>query len=303
MKEQLPDVVLGPDGKPVAGLQGAIIKAIGVQRPLVIGYLRRLRRKHPDATAAELARLIERDYLLAVTGGGAAVGATAAVPGVGTAASLGLSVAATVGFLEASALYAQSLAELHGITTEDPAKARAMVMAILMGDEGSSMISSLTHQVAGRGAGPVQGWGAVFGASSQKGLWGGISGNIQRRFLRKMLATQGASVLGRAIPFGVGAAIGGVGNRFLGKKVVEAASLAFGPLPTVIPGELELETQGAGVRRRELASGADGTPGGAPSSSVSVRTAADEERVRRLAEEDVERRIEAERLRRGGSQG
>ena len=68
-----------------------------------------------------------------------------------------------MGFLEASALYAQSLAELHGITTEDPEKARALVMAILMGDEGSSMISALTHQAAGRGAGPVQGWGAVFG--------------------------------------------------------------------------------------------------------------------------------------------
>lgn len=238
MKEKITAAVLGPDGKPVAGIQGAIIRAIGVQRPLVVAYLRRLQRKHPRADGPELARLIKRDYMVAVTGGGAAVGASAVVPGIGTAASLGLSAAATVGFLEASALYAQSLAELHGITTEDPDKARVMVMAILMGEEGSAMISALTHQAAGRGVGPVKGWGSVFGNGKSSGAWGAIGAQVQKRFLRKILATQGASIIGRAIPFGLGAAVGGVGNRFLGRKVVESASLAFGPVPTTIPGGL-----------------------------------------------------------------
>lgn len=283
MKEKISSVVLGPDGKPVAGIQGAIIKAIGVQRPLVLSYLRRLQRKQPDATGAELARRIERDYLLAVTGGGAAVGASAVVPGIGTAASLGLSAAATVGFLEASALYAQSLAELHGITTEDPEKARVLVMAILMGDEGSSMISALTHQAAGRGAGPVKGWGAVFGNGKSTGAWGAIGAQVQKRFLRKILATQGASMLGRAIPFGVGAAVGGVGNRFLGKKVIEAAGLAFGPVPTVIPGEL------APVNRSELSDG-----------SAAGQAPGNDDGDRDRAQAEVEDRIEQERARRSG---
>ncbi len=238
MRKKITAAVLGPDGKPVAGIQGAIIRAIGVQRPLVVAYLRRLQRKHPGADGPELARVIKRDYMFAVTGGGAAVGASAVVPGIGTAASLGLSAAATVGFLEASALYAQSLAELHGITTEDPEKARVMVMAILMGEEGSAMIAALTHQAAGRGVGPVKGWGSVFGNGKSSGAWGAIGAQVQKRFLRRILATQGASMIGRAIPFGVGAAVGGVGNRFLGRKVVESAALAFGPIPTTIPGEL-----------------------------------------------------------------
>lgn len=283
MKEKITSVVLGPDGKPVAGIQGAIIKAIGVQRPLVLSYLRRLQRRHPSANGAELARLVERDYLVAVTGGGAAVGASAVVPGIGTAASLGLSAAATVGFLEASALYAQSLAELHGITTEDPEKARVLVMAILLGDEGSSMISALTHQVAGRGAGPVKGWGAVFGTGKSTGAWGAIGAQVQKRFLRKILATQGASMLGRAIPFGVGAAVGGVGNRYLGKKVIEAAGLAFGPVPTIIPGEL------APVTRGRLAPGATATAG-----------EAHDDEARDRAQAEVELRIEQERARRTG---
>ena len=183
-------------------------------------------------------KLVERDYLLAITGSGAAVGATAALPVVGTAAALGFSAAATVGFLEASALYGQSLAELHGITTENPDKARLLVMAILLGDEGSSMISALTHQAAGRGAGPVKGWAAMFGANKPASLWSTMQGAMQKTFMKKMLATQGASMLGRIVPFGIGAAIGGVGNRYLGKRVVEAASLAFGTLPTTIPRQL-----------------------------------------------------------------
>lgn len=281
MKEKITAAVLGPDGKPVAGVQGAIIRAIGVQRPLVVAYLRRLQRRHAGADGPELARLIKRDYMAAVTGGGAAVGASAVIPGIGTAASLGLSAAATVGFLEASALYAQSLAELHGITTEDPEKARVMVMAILMGDEGSSMIAALTHQAAGRGAGPVKGWGSVFSTGKSTGAWGAIGAQVQKRFLRKILATQGASMIGRAIPFGVGAAVGGVGNRFLGRKVVESASLAFGPVPTTIPGELaprKVLSQVVDPDRKE-----DGES--LEAARAAVERAIEQERLRRTSED------------------
>lgn len=262
-KNPITSSVIGPDGKPKPGVQSALMKAVSVQRPLVLAYLRRMRRKHPERTAAELAKMVERDYLLTITGSGAAVGATAAIPGVGTVAALGFSAAATVGFLEASALYAQSLAELHGITTEDPDKARILVMAILLGDEGSSMISALTHQAAGRGTGPVKGWAAMFGSNKPSSLWATLQGTMQRTFLKKMFATQGASMLGRMVPFGIGAAVGGFGNRFLGKKVIEAASLAFGTLPTTIPGQLVSE----GERKEAMA--------------------------------EVEAGIEAERLRRG----
>ncbi|MGL3807833.1 hypothetical protein ACSYDW_17265 [Paeniglutamicibacter sp. R2-26] len=276
-KDPITSSVIGPDGKPVAGIQGAIMKAVGVQRPLVLAYLRRLRRKHPNHTAAELAKLVERDYLLAITGSGAAVGATAALPVVGTAAALGFSAAATVGFLEASALYGQSLAELHGITTENPDKARLLVMAILLGDEGSSMIAAFTHQAAGRGAGPVKGWAAMFGANKPASLWATMQGTMQKTFMKKMLATQGASMLGRIVPFGIGAAIGGVGNRYLGKRVVEAAGLAFGTIPTTIPGQLLVEPGSKSAPTEVSARAADGEADAAA---------------------EVEAQIEAERARR-----
>lgn len=265
-------VIIGPDGKPAKGIQGAILRAISLQRPLVLAYLRRMRRRHPRATAAELARLVERDYLIAVTGGGAAVGATAAVPAVGTALALGLSATATVGFLEASALYGQSLAELHGISTEDPDKARLLVMALLLGEEGSTMIAQLTHQAAGQGAGPIKGWASGLGIGNGAGLWRTAMGTIQKKFMRKIMATQGASMVGRAIPFGVGAAVGGAGNHFLGRKVVQAAGLAFGALPVIVPGAVLEE---------------DAAKGGTV--------------IRDDAEQAVEREIEAERRRRAAA--
>jgi hypothetical protein len=57
-------------------------------------------------------------------------------------------------------------------------------------------------------------------------------------FLRTLLKQQGTAGRGRALPFGIGAVVGGVGNRVMGRAVVANAKEAFGPLPLVIPGEL-----------------------------------------------------------------
>ncbi|WP_159611252.1 hypothetical protein [Glutamicibacter sp. JC586] len=229
---------IGKDGKPRNGVQQAILKGIGVQRPLVLAYINRLRKKHPNADSTELAAIVERDYLLVVTGSGAAVGGTAAVPAIGTAVALGLSAAATLGFLEASALYAQSLAELHGIAIEDPDQSRILVMGILMGEEGSSMIAGLTAQAAGRGSGPVKGWAHAFGANKSTSLYASMQRSLQKKFFQKVVGTQAASMMGRLVPFGVGAVIGGAGNRFMAKRVIENASVAFAGMPKVVPSSL-----------------------------------------------------------------
>jgi hypothetical protein len=226
------------EGKPKAGLHGLLLRAVEVQRPLVLANLRRLQRKYPHATPAQLADRLERDYLSAVTGGGAAVGATAVIPGIGTAASLGLSAAATVGFLEATAIYAASLAELHGVRLEDPERARTMVMAILLGEEGSALLGALGGQSVGKSNGVSQAWGTVLGKKAPLIGFGTLRDRVQRAFLRSLLRRQGTALLGRALPFGVGAVVGGAGNLVMGRAVVKTAREAFGPFPPTIPGEL-----------------------------------------------------------------
>lgn len=240
------DAAFDKHGNPKPGLYRMLYNAVEVQRPLVVANLRRLRRRYPHASAQQLSRKLERDYLATVSGGGAAVGATAVVPGIGTVASLSLSAAATVGFLEASALYAQSVAELHGVRIEDPERARTMVMAILLGDEGTAMVSAFAAHATGRGGSVMSQWGPMIGERLPKGVVKSIGSGIRKRFMRSLMAKQGSALLGRAIPFGIGAAVGGAGNLMMGRSVIVSAREAFGPPPDIIPGVLLEESPTAG---------------------------------------------------------
>ncbi len=233
--------IFDPDGRPKPGVQRALERAVEVQRPVVLSNIRRLRKKHPHASAADLSRMLERSYLAAVTTSGAAVGATAAVPAIGTVAALGLSGVAVVGFLEATALYAQSVAELHGVQTSDPERARTLVMAIMLGEEGNALMQTLS----GSSGHATQHWGNVLGSSMPSGMMGGIGRQIRNRFIKKFLARQGTAMLGRVIPFGIGAAVGGAGNHIMGKNVIKSTREAFGPAPETIPGELLHDLKGS----------------------------------------------------------
>ncbi|CAM3147718.1 hypothetical protein PSET11_00399 [Arthrobacter ulcerisalmonis] len=245
-QETAHSAVFDAEGKPKPGVHNVLLKAVEVQRPLVLAYLRRLRKRHPEATAAQLATFLERDYIRAVTGGGALVGATAVVPGIGTIASLGLSAAATVGFLETTALYATSLAELHGIRMTNPDKASTMVMAIMLGEEGTSLLSGLSSQAAGgAGISSSKSLGSILTKAMPGSGFGAVRNKIQKAFLKNLLRRQGTAFFGRALPFGIGAVVGGAGNLMMGRAVVSNAKEAFGPLPDTIPGELTATAAGS----------------------------------------------------------
>lgn len=260
-----------------------LLAAVDVQRPLVLANLRRLRRQRPNDSPAQLARRLERDYLTAVGGTGVAVGGTAAVPGIGTMTSLGLSAAATVGFLEATALYAASIAELHGVHLEDPERARTTVMALMLGEEGTALLSALSGQAFGRGGHPTKAWGAALNRSVSSTAVKAAQKAVQKRFLKWMLKKQGGALVGRALPFGVGAVVGGAGNLVMGRAVVKAAREAFGPAPDVLPGEFHVKPELVGKR-----GGMPGIPGRRPApGGASAET----------PQEAVEREIEERRAR------
>ncbi|WP_427016154.1 hypothetical protein ACQCSX_15430 [Pseudarthrobacter sp. P1] len=237
-------------GHPKPAIQRALLQAVEVQRPLVLANLRRLRRKHPHATPYELSLKLERDFLTAVGGGGAAIGATAIIPGLGTVASLSISAAATVVFLEATALYAQSVAELHGVRLQDPERSRLAVMAIMLGEEGTAMLSGLTGHALGTGRTPMQAWGTVLGKSVPLTAVRSISSRMQKAFLKKVALQSGSAMIGRAIPFGIGAVVGGAGNYLLGRAVVASTKAAFGPAPMWLPQDLAYELDAPRPRRQ-----------------------------------------------------
>src|SRR6188472_141413 len=136
-------------------------RVLAIQRPVVVAHLRSIRLRHPNATTVEIVRILERRYLAAVTTGGAAVGATAVVPGIGTGVTLALSGVETLGFLEATALFAQSVAEVHGIPVDNPDRARALVMTLMLGQEGSDLVRQFAGQATGSGAALNTYWGEL----------------------------------------------------------------------------------------------------------------------------------------------
>jgi hypothetical protein len=224
-------------------------RVLAVQRPAVLAHIRGIRRSRPEATPAEVIRTLERRYLAAVTTGGALVGATAAIPAVGTVASLALSTAETAGFLEASALFAQSVTEVHGFAVTDPERARTLVMTMILGSAGSDLVEQLAGEVVGVGPARSAFWGELITKNIPKSALGSVTRRMRSFFLKKFAANEGASIIGRAIPFGIGAVIGGAGNHFLGRRVVGSARTAFGTAPIEFPVGLDASpSQGAGGR-------------------------------------------------------
>ncbi|MGR0318178.1 hypothetical protein [Agromyces sp. ZXT2-3] len=221
------------------GLERGLDRLLSIQRPIVLAHLRAIRRNHPTATPEELVRVLERRYLTAVTTGGAAVGATAVVPGISTGITLALSGVETAGFLEATALFAQSVAEVHGLHVENPDRARALVMTLMMGREGADLVRQFAAQATGTGIPRNAYFGEIITSTLPRAVMGSVVDRLRHVFVKQFAVRGSAGIIGRAIPFGIGAAIGGIGNHVLGRRVLQQSRLAFGPAPFALPVELE----------------------------------------------------------------
>lgn len=228
---------VGSDEHPAA-IRG-LDRVLAIQRPLVLAHIRSIRLRNPEATPAQIVRILERRYLAAVTTGGAAVGATAVIPGITTGVTLALSGVETVGFVESTALFAQSVAEVHGIPVNNPDRARALVMTLMMGKEGVDLIAQLAGQASGRGGSRTAYWGELVTKSLPRAAMGPLADQLKKSFVKQFTARGGASFVGKALPFGVGAVVGGAGNNLLGRRVLVTSRRAFGPAPEVLPAELE----------------------------------------------------------------
>ncbi len=241
----LPDGAPWQGGLPPAGSEEhpltirALDRVLAIQRPAVLAHLRSIRLRHPQATPAQIVRILERRYLAAVTTGGAAVGATAVVPGIGTGVTLALSGVETVAFLEATTLFAQSVAEVHGIPVADPDRARALVLTLMLGKEGVDLVAQLAGQAAGRGPNRSTYWGELITKTLPRAAVGPMVDRLKSTFIRQFAARGGASWIGKALPFGIGAAVGGAGNNILGRRVLTGSRKAFGLPPIELPSDLE----------------------------------------------------------------
>jgi hypothetical protein len=109
----------------------------------------------------------------------------------------------------------------------------------MLGKEGIDLVAQLAGQAAGRGPSRSGYWGELITKSLPRAAVGPLVDRLKSTFIRQFAARGGASWIGKALPFGIGAAIGGVGNNILGRRVLVGSRRAFGLPPVQLPPELE----------------------------------------------------------------
>ena len=224
----MPDGVID-DAEPVPAerrnlVYSALDRAMHVHGAMVEKNIARARQRRPDATPAEVVRSLERMYRSALTGTGATVGAVAAVPVVGTGTALALSGGEVLTTLELTALFAFSLAEIHGVPLDEVERRRTLVMGIMIGGSGAETIPKMAERTG-------QHWAKQIVAKVPTSKLLQINKVLGRNFITKYGTKQGIIVLGRVVPFGIGAVIGGGANLVLAETAIRASRRAFGPPP------------------------------------------------------------------------
>lgn len=205
-----------------------------VQAPAVKTYVAKLRRENPDASPAEIVAKLEKRYLAAVMASGAAVGSAAAFPGIGTLTALSAVAGETAVFLEATVLFVLANAEVHGIPIDQRERRRALVLGVLVGDAGKGAVKELIGPNRTSGAWLVEADLLPLPVVSQ------LNSRLMQYFVKKYTIKRATMAFGKLLPVGIGAAVGGGGNRMMGKKIVTNARQAFGPAPSRWPVVLHL---------------------------------------------------------------
>ncbi|HJC68422.1 hypothetical protein [Brachybacterium sp. EE-P12] len=195
--------------------------ALKVQAPLARTYVAHLRAKHPGATDRQLLEKVTARFTALTTATGAGIGGVAALPGLGTAAAVGLTVGEGLSFAESCAFLTLAAADIHGVDMTDRDSRRLVLMGVLGGERGAEIIAKALGRQGLR-------WNSVLGGGGGF-LPGLVSSQITRYVRRRVVSRTGGLWIARLLPFGIGALLGGIGARVVARSVVEALLEIFGP--------------------------------------------------------------------------
>ncbi|MCV2395105.1 hypothetical protein OEB99_12375 [Actinotalea sp. M2MS4P-6] len=244
-----PDPVTG-----ISVLDALLDKAVAIPSATIHEHVMRLRARNPYASPAQILTLLERQYLLAVSTSGGAVGAVAAAPSVGTGVGIALTTSEVATFFAASSAYSLAVASVYGIEVEDVTRRRTLLLATVLGEQGAQTIGAQT------GLG-TKAWARSLLVNMPTSTIKQVNRVLTRRMVRNQATRQSALAIGRLAPFGIGAVIGITGARALGRTVITGARRAFGPPPDRFPEVLELTADARDERPAELPAGVT-TPDG-----------------------------------------
>ncbi|MCU1431188.1 MAG: hypothetical protein JWP95_293 [Actinotalea sp.] len=218
-------------------VDSAFDRAVALPSAAIHAHVDRLRKRNPYASPAQIIALLEKQYLLAVSTSGGAVGAAAAAPAVGTGVGMALTTGEVAAFFAASSAFALAVADVHGIGVEETARRRTLLLATVLGEQGAQTVGTETGVA-------TTAWAKTLLLNMPTTTIRRVNGALAKRLLRRQAGKQGALAIGRLAPFGIGAVIGATGARALGKTVVSGAQRAFGPPPLQFARTIELAVTG-----------------------------------------------------------
>lgn len=198
--------------------------ALRVQRPFAAKYVASVRAKNPGLSDDQLIELIEKRFLTMLTVTGAGVGGAAAMPGIGTIAAVAMTAGEGVAFAEACAFLTLAVADIRGVDMSDPERRRTIMLGVLGGEKGAEIIGKALGKQGAQ-------WSTVLNGVAPDAVVKLANSQVKRWIKRKVVARMGGLWAGRLVPFGIGAVIGGVGNRAVARSVIDAEREIFSQAP------------------------------------------------------------------------
>ena len=226
--ERIPGPVLDAAGKAlIEGIDRAVVARWDEAQELAIETA-------PGASPEVKARLIAAPIKKKMTALGAAAGATAAAPGVGTSVAIGALVAELgVVALQLTDMV-MAFGAAYGHTDASPEERRAWVLAVLaFGDDAAEEFATMARDVGlklGDGQAIELAGEAIEGGAGQVVTIDAlrrINSALVAQVLRKWGARKGAATLGKLLPFGIGAAVGGSANYVMLRELAKQADEFF----------------------------------------------------------------------------
>lgn len=188
----------------------------------------------PGDSPAARARAIATPIRKNMTAIGAAAGATAAAPGVGTGVAMG-TLAAEIGVIALKTTdLVMAIGAAYGHLDAEPEERRAWVLAVLaFGDDAADEFATLARDMGLRLVD-----GRALDIASDAIVGGGgqvvtidalrrINAALVAQVLKKWGARRGAATVGKLLPFGIGAAVGGSANFFMIREFAKQADRFF----------------------------------------------------------------------------
>lgn len=188
----------------------------------------------PGIDPSSKAKAISGPIRKSMTALGAAAGATAAAPGVGTSVAMGTLLAELGVVALRTTDMVMAIGAAYGHVDATAEERRAWVLAVLaFGDDAAEEFSTLVRDmgvnltdghaidIAGEAVGGGAGQMATIDALRR------INTTLVSQVLKKWGTRRGAATVGKLLPFGVGAAVGGSANFWMIREFAKQATRFF----------------------------------------------------------------------------